>query len=255
MSEVQARIAARKLLGSFDVSEPEDICLRDFTGWRGLLVDEKPIHGSEGRLLTRGKRGIIAVNAHISETGKRRFVIAHELGHFELHREVDPYEMCSDRAFRDWHRNRPHEAEANQFAAELLMPKDLFGRHAGGTLPRLEVVGDLATRFRTTLMATLYRYVELDLAPCAIIYSESGTIQWSNCSDSLPFGYVPWGNEVSRDSGAGEFFAEGTTSSAPERTPVEAWFADDGLDTSVPCWEHCQPMPQYEGALSAIWVD
>lgn len=255
MSAIRAQMAARELLELFDVRDPKDIRLQDFAGWEGVLLEEKPIDGSEGRLVTHGERAMIVVNNRITEVGKRRFVIAHELGHFHLHRSDEGYALCNERAFVDWHGGRPHETEANEFAAELLMPRPLFRSAARATLPNLSTINELSGGFRTTRMATAFRYVELDLAPCAIIYSEAGTIEWFNCSDSLPCGFVPVGNEVSPNSGAGEYFNNGTTSESPEPTPVEAWFGDDDLDTTLPCWEQCLPMPRYEGILSLLWID
>lgn len=59
---------------------------------------------------------------------RRRFTLAHELGHFCLHREantsgfIDSQKTMS-RTASYWDQ---YESEANNFAAQLLMPKDLI---------------------------------------------------------------------------------------------------------------------------------
>jgi Zn-dependent peptidase ImmA (M78 family) len=63
----------------------------------------------------------ILVNAGHSLT-RKRFTIAHELGHFLLHRErLDNGEMIDDAMYRSGVTAK-EETEANRFAAELLMP-------------------------------------------------------------------------------------------------------------------------------------
>ncbi|MDP9187935.1 MAG: ImmA/IrrE family metallo-endopeptidase, partial [Actinomycetota bacterium] len=66
---------------------------------------------------------------------RRRFTIAHEVGHWCMHRTdgavwcrsqvVNPRERDGDRAEKA---SPPEEREANEFAAALLMPADLLRR-------------------------------------------------------------------------------------------------------------------------------
>ena len=63
---------------------------------------------------------------------RNRFTIAHELGHYMLHKEKD---LFVDKDFKIMFRTIPsndvneiHEKEANEFAASILMPEDLLRR-------------------------------------------------------------------------------------------------------------------------------
>jgi len=75
------------------------------------------------------KQWAIVVNrAHVPS--RQRFTIAHELGHLLLHGYTSPH---ADRGYKLRFRNSTsaegsvlEEVEANQFAAELLMPEDLL---------------------------------------------------------------------------------------------------------------------------------
>lgn len=74
--------------------------------------------------------------------GRRRFTITHELGHWVMHRSASSWEpvYCRDVSVRDdsgpeeaegpgstaVFRYPPPELEANQFAAAMLMPRDLI---------------------------------------------------------------------------------------------------------------------------------
>ena len=65
----------------------------------------------------RKERGVIGVNKN-HPLVRRRFTVAHELGHFILGHEGDSIDEQSDRPM-------PLEREANTFASHLLIPTDL----------------------------------------------------------------------------------------------------------------------------------
>ena len=75
---------------------------------------------------------MIVVSDDAYASGKWRFVIAHELGHFLRHPELDQFRLCTDADMGTWYRAGP-EQEANDFAAELLMPEDPFAHCVTGT--------------------------------------------------------------------------------------------------------------------------
>jgi Zn-dependent peptidase ImmA (M78 family) len=64
---------------------------------------------------------------------RQRFTMAHELGHFVLHRDLIGNGVDDNRAYRSapggsfWNRQitQRHETEANRFAANILMPEKL----------------------------------------------------------------------------------------------------------------------------------
>lgn len=248
----RAEKRARDILDSFGLTTVAGVDLRDLAFDRGLIVEARAIRGAEGRLVRRGNRAIAIVNASIAEHGKRRFVAAHELGHFELHSD-EPVFVCDQAAFLDWHRRRPAETEANRFAAELLMPRAAFIRDGRAVTASLTAVGDLADAYQVSLTAAAFRYVHLDVAPSAIVFCRRGHIEWSVVSASLPLQYVGPRRPVHAYSGAGEYFRTGSTSQDPEWTPVEAWFLDDALVRGERYLEQCRPMPSYEACLSLIW--
>lgn len=77
-------------------------------------------------------RWAIVVNEENAEV-RQRFTVAHELGHLLLHRYTTPHADAGYKVrFRDQASSVGsvrEEVEANQFAAELLMPEDLILSH------------------------------------------------------------------------------------------------------------------------------
>lgn len=80
--------------------------------------------------IKNGKATIVVNEGH--HQNRRRFTIAHELGHFFLHvKDLNDEELFIDKV--KFHRDQMsalgverREVEANRFAAELLMPEDLL---------------------------------------------------------------------------------------------------------------------------------
>jgi Zn-dependent peptidase ImmA (M78 family) len=87
----------------------------------------------------------ISVNANDPST-RQRFTIAHELGHYMLHRSLVGDGIDDDRAYRSTdagkYKNtrigRHEETQANRFAASLLMPQNLIdqARNDGANSPQ-----------------------------------------------------------------------------------------------------------------------
>ena len=70
---------------------------------------------------------------------RRRFTIAHEIAHFMLHKEQIGDGVRDDALYRSGLSNRM-EAEANRFAADILMPWHLLTQEIGrdhDTIPKL----------------------------------------------------------------------------------------------------------------------
>lgn len=102
-----------------------------------LGVEVRLIHLGEslsGMLENKGNdRFVITANADHSQT-RRRFTIAHELGHYMLHRHLIGDGIDDNKAYRSTEGGRYHnmdigpkqETEANKFAANILMPAPLL---------------------------------------------------------------------------------------------------------------------------------
>ena|SRR2546427_8750777 len=80
---------------------PSDISIENIAWTQGALVVEAGLRGCDARLVcTPGVRpAILRVKNSLSPPGKKRFAIAHELGHLKLsHNPGEPTE-CADENF------------------------------------------------------------------------------------------------------------------------------------------------------------
>lgn len=109
---------------------------------------------------------IIGVNS-LHHPNRQRFTIAHELGHFELHRQMITDQVHVDKNFPALMRDPKSgtgteqiEIEANQFAAELLMPRELIEQALAGKQFDIDDDGpmeEIAKKFRVSKQALQYR--------------------------------------------------------------------------------------------------
>jgi len=97
-----------------------------------IIIKEEKL-GSEisGSIESIGDRFKITVN-QADSNNRKRFTVAHELGHFMLHSRLINSGITDNKLYRSYddRKNKKvcshHETEANTFAANLLMPEKLI---------------------------------------------------------------------------------------------------------------------------------
>lgn len=109
---------------------------------------------------------IIGVNA-LHHPNRQRFTIAHELGHYMLHRSMLSNEVHVDKQFKILMRDSKSstgtdvmEVEANKFAAELLLPEFLIEdilAHSTFDIDDPAPLDQLAKKFRVSKQMLEYR--------------------------------------------------------------------------------------------------
>lgn len=175
MSRTTARNCALRLLRSHGTTD-KVVDVKDLAASLGLKVLETEIPGGiSGLLISRGDISTICV--HQGDSAQRqRFTIAHEIGHWCLHHSpeagaaphvhVNRGTLISERGKLASRGVDEEEMEANQFAAELLMPAHLLRKAVGTkTLPLREAdIADLARQFEVSETAMTFRLRNLRLA-------------------------------------------------------------------------------------------
>lgn len=162
----KAKREAQRLLGQFGSGLPVDV--EAIARAHGLTVRAEPLEPSvSGMLVIKEGGGVIAVNES-HHRNRKRFSIAHELGHYVLHRNsaqvfIDAVFYRGDEAADGTH---TQEIQANVFAAELLMPepivREMFLKHPVD--PHDEAaVKRMAARFEVSGHSLTLRLVNLGL--------------------------------------------------------------------------------------------
>ena len=163
---------------------------------------------------------------------RHRFSIGHELGHFLIPTHMprpDELFQCSlaDLHLVDAHeKNRRNriEAEANRFAAALLMPPVRLRRAMTSRQPHLGEICDLATQFGMSKEAMARAYVEAHRQTIAVLILQHGLIKCVYRQEEFP-GIAPWIDQpVPHDSIASDHRLQPQELSQSEECEPEVWF-------------------------------
>ncbi|TXN33094.1 ImmA/IrrE family metallo-endopeptidase [Methylobacterium sp. WL19] len=159
-----------------------------------LRIDDLDADGFEGGLATDAKRSEGIILAKRGGEPRRRFIIAHELGHFLMAHHVPDQpgrfqckssDLLRVAAKEDDQRQR-REVEANRFASLLLMhPHLLRGAMAAFREPDLQHVLTLARDFAVGRETAARAYVQYHPERIAIVVAGNGRVQ--RCYRSLSF--------------------------------------------------------------------
>jgi len=173
-------VPVREIAEAVDIYEIREDALIGFEG--GLITTQDK---SEGAILVRGDR----------PEARKRFTISHELGHYlnpwHTAKRADGFRCrAKDMAvvrFQVGDRAMQMEVEANQFAAELLMPTSFITsfihRLAGIDIEHILLV---AEKFEVSREAAARRYVEAHDEFAAVIFSKDGVIRYAKKHKSFP---------------------------------------------------------------------
>jgi len=163
------RTAALQLLADAEVKKPS-VPVKRIAKYLGAKIIESPTDDELSGFVLRDpkrKQTIIGVNAN-HHPNRRRFTIAHEIGHLVLHAGE---ELHIDKQWTGYEIKRRDtessagtnvdEMEANLFAAELLMPVHFIdvdlAEHAPLHVDDEERIGELAKRYKVSTQALALR--------------------------------------------------------------------------------------------------
>ena len=224
----RATAAARQILSDYCLEKAADGPIEALAMAMNVFVKQDRLDGAAAMLTWRRDSGIVTVNTNTVERGRRMFAVAHELGHFRLHKDKSAGFACTDEMFMAWYKGSTLEPEANAFAAELLMPESSFRRVGAGHKPSRDLFQHICDHFQTSLTASCFRYVETECYPCALFVAVDGKLKWVVKSRDLAHYKIrPIGQILDNGSCAGEFFETGRTDELePQQVLTSTWFSE-----------------------------
>ena len=151
-----------------------------------IMVFEEDLSGFEGCLLRANGKVRILVSSSVSYQTRKHFTIAHEFGHFYMpHHQRDIF-SCKAEDIASYQGNAEQENEANEFAAEFLLPANEIEGHLRSS-PDMAIIRELSEKYGTSLTATAIQVVKTTSEPVTVVLSELGEVRWFVRSKSFPF--------------------------------------------------------------------
>ena len=116
---------------------------------------------------------------------RQRFTLAHELGHFVLHRDSHASFNCDKESiYTGADTLKLIEREADEFASNLLMPGDLLRQRITGKRIDFHLLGELAKEFGVSLEAMCIRLIKFTEQRAVLVYWDYGYLKYQWRSQS-----------------------------------------------------------------------
>lgn len=170
--------------------------------------------------------------------GRKNFTIAHELGHYLVHRHKSPNKgfECTE-ANIEQGIGLDIEKEADTFAAYLLMPfNDFRSQITAKEYVTFEKIIKASVRYGASITATILRWLEYTEVRAVMIVSNEGFINWAKSSNSarktgIYYRTVNRMNEMpTRSLAVSGDFNQGSI--LLQEQPNSVWFKQPCLETS-----------------------
>lgn len=116
---------------------------------------------------------------------RQRFTLAHELGHFVLHRDSHASFNCDKESiYTGADTLKLIEREADEFASNLLMPGDLLRQRITGKRIDFHLLRELAKEFGVSLEAMCIRLIKFTEQRAVLVYWDYGYLKYQWRSQS-----------------------------------------------------------------------
>jgi Zn-dependent peptidase ImmA (M78 family) len=248
---------AQKVLFDCGIDDPTEFPVEEVILGRKAFYQEKPLKGKEGEIITLNGKSIITINSLIEFETKKRFAAAHELGHFEMHKDLYPIISDTNEDLLSWFQGGSHEIEANEFASEFLMPSAIFHKECERKIFGPEVIDYLASRFQVSKTAAILKFVKAGNHPVCVVYCKANKMKWFKPSPGFKY-FLEY--ERDRHPPTGSVAYELNTSDkvyskdeAKQDIWKSDWFRlwDDEIDSRF--YEYCLHVKSYDYTLSVLW--
>ncbi|MEL7585265.1 MAG: ImmA/IrrE family metallo-endopeptidase [Prolixibacteraceae bacterium] len=253
-----AELRAKKLLEECGLTDPTEESMSTIIMGRKAFYEEKLLIGKEGEIVSVSGRSIITINSAIQFEAKKRFAAAHELGHYELHRNIRPIFSDTEEDLMNWYRGGPQEIEANEFAAEFLMPSDIFSKECEKKKFGPSVIEYLANRFHVSKTAAILKFVKRGNHPVFVVYCKNGKMKWWKKSDDFYY-YSLFQHDTAPPSGSVAYeVLNNKKGYYGDEAKQEVWKSDwfqmrNEKEQDTRFYEYCLFVQSYNYTVSVIW--
>lgn len=171
-----------KILQKLGADNPQDINLQYLCEECNLTIEYASDMSADAEIIIApNHHGIITINQN-QHPYRQRFSIAHELGHWHLHRKQGMFACDTShghsRSFFDMESGKEKERQADRFAADLLMPSYMLKPLVKGFSEiNFSCIKNLSETFKTSISATAIQLVTMSEHPILIaVFSVDGQL-------------------------------------------------------------------------------
>jgi hypothetical protein len=217
------------MLIALGIERPEQIDLEAIAWEHGAVVKYRPLDRCEAMIVGAQRRAIITVNCRAIHT-RRRFSLAHEIGHWHHHRGRILFCGAADIG-NPAHAPLDPENQADQFASDLLLPDFMFRPRIVKIKPlMLSTIREIAEEFNVSLTATLLKLAGSDRFPIVIVCHNKQRRRWFRRAPMVPGWWFPNENLDAESIAFEMLFGGAAEISYARKVGAEAWFEFRGVE-------------------------
>lgn len=254
---------AKEILELIGFDEVTELPIKDLLAGFDIIYIEEQLNGSDGVIIRGRTKTIIKVDVNISTPQRKRFVAAHELGHFFLHDRLefhlDDEKTLSWNRLEEVHKRGIQEIEANDFAGELLMPEQVFRNFILRKPFSPDLIKEVSEHFNTSLTSVIFRMLTLEITPFFVVFITDDIVQyWRKTED-----FKCYTNDITKIpppefSVAKEYIDEDYAfvyegSEKTQSIDKSTWFKLNDWEEDIEFNEYCIPTKKYKTLISVIW--
>jgi len=250
MDEFQAVLKARELVRKVNpdtIPVPVESYAREINAVIRPQCDLGP--DEAGYCFENNGKRFICTNANDRQE-RQRFTVCHEIAHVRLG-------LPSQHASLPWwsYAKRPlAEIFCDVFAAELLLPYDLFQPEAERSNICLSAIVELGERFQASVTATGSRYAAVVSSPVAFVLSEQGKVRYASRSKPLrdASAWIPTRLDLPEGS-LSKMVRSGSSFEIRDEVDADLWFSD--WERGGKLLEEVRHFSQWDQTLTLLWFE
>lgn len=174
-------LTAYKLRQDLGIDSSDCINLNDVAEKLTIRVKRKDLGaGIEGACKSSGVKRLVVLNPNPSSPQKERFTFSHEIGHLLIHQSSY---ICTEDFFHTYKTQNDEEQEANDFAAELLLPRRAILDILTQKDLTFRLIEHVAVKYCTSLSVAAIRLIQTFNDSAALIWHNGQRLVWKVKSD------------------------------------------------------------------------
>jgi hypothetical protein len=216
---------AEALIDELGISHPKEIDVDAIAYDAGVEVRYEILNGCEATLVGVRNHAIATVQK-LCGRPRQRFSVGHELGHWHHHRGQSFRCRVEEVSINLAGKDRLKEHEADDYAAHLLLPGQLFRPLIKEIKnPSLNDLGVIATDFGASLLCTALRFVDVNTVPAILTSYDATGLRWFFATPDVPRRWY-LKDQLDEDSFAYDLLHAGKTQSGLRKSAADTWFTN-----------------------------